>query len=146
MTAEPANVYLVKEWPGSKGINYDKVPTLIRYNADGSVSWGYELDRASENRIEAIKLMLDPDQPKPVYVPDIDTKAVLAKSGKAPVEVSADYLAQIFQHATQKIASKYPPGYIDLLRKQYVLTVPAVWSDKAQDATLRVRIEASPRG
>lgn len=38
----------------------------------------------------------------------------------------------------RKIESKYPRNYLDMLDKQYVLSVPAVWSDKAKNATLKV--------
>lgn len=127
------------DWPGAKGVTYDKCPTLLRYDDDGSIKWGSELDRSSQNRIEAIKLLLDPDQPKPIYVPETDITATLRRLGKPPISVATDYLGHIYAHASQKIASKYPSGYFEVLKKQYVLIVPAVWSDKAKDATLRVR-------
>ena len=58
---------------------------------------------------------------------------------KAPTAIVTDFVRAMFNHATAKIDSKYHVGYFQRLKKQYVVTVPAVWSDKAQDATLRVR-------
>lgn len=142
-TVKPSDVYVVKEWPGAKGITYDKCPTLLKYEQDGSIRWGFELDRATEGRIEAIKLLLDPEQPRPIYVPAVDTEAELKKLGKSPSTVATDYIRAIFEHATAKIESKYPQNYFQMLKKQYVLTVPAVWSEKAQDITLRVRLLSS---
>ena len=136
--AKPSDVHVIKEWPGAKGITYDKCPTLLKYEQDGSVRWGYELDRATEGRIEGIKLLLDPDQSTPYYVPTTDTGAALSRLGKAPATVATDYISKLFKHATAKIESKYPKDYFQMLKKHYVLTVPAVWSDKAKDATLRV--------
>ena len=134
---------MIKEWPGAGGSSWEKCPTLLKYEGN-NLKWGFELDRATEGRIEGIKLLLDPDQPKPIYVPAVDTKAELKKLGKPAVAVAADFINALYKHASANIASKYPKDYFDLLKKKFVLTVPAVWSDKAQDATLKVS-SASPR-
>lgn len=146
LSAKPSDVRVVNEWPGSKGITHEKCPTLLKYEQDGSIRWGFELDRTTEGRVEAIKLLLDPDQPKPIYVPAVDTKAELSRLGKAPTTVASDYISAIYKHATANIESKYPKNYFQILKKQYVMTVPAVWSDKAQDATIRVRLPCLGRG
>ena len=139
-TAKPRDVHLIKEWPGAKGITYEKCPTLLKYEPDGSIRWGFGLDRTTKRRIEAVKLLLDPDQPKPIYIPAVDIKAELNRLGKAPIAVATDFISEIFRHATAKIESKYPKDYFQMLKKRYVMTVPAVWSPKAQDATLRVSL------
>ena len=115
-----------------------KCPTLIKYDTPNDFRWGFELNRTTKERIEGIKLLLDPDQPKPLYVPAINTEAELKRLGKPALAVASDFISAIFQHALRKIESKYPKSYLELLDKQYVLSVPAVWSDKAKDATLRV--------
>jgi len=137
-TTKPDQIYTINEWPGAKGRSSPKCPTLIKYDSSGSFRWGHELDRTTKERIEGIKLLLDPDQPKPLYVPAINTEAELKKLGKPAIAVATDYISAIFRHAIQKIETKYPKSYLDMLEKQYVLSVPAVWSDKAKDATLRV--------
>lgn len=139
MTREPDKTCIIKEWSGAKGLTYEKCPTLLKYEEDGSIKWGYELERYSPGLIEGVKLLLDPNQPKPIYVPEMDTTAVLKKLGKAPIVVVSEYLNALFSHAKMKIAAHYLPGYLASSRKQYVITVPAVWSDQAKDATLRVR-------
>ena len=138
LAAAPSEVRVVNEWPVSKGITYEKCPNLLKYEPDGSLRWGFELDRNTGGRIEAIKLLLDPNQPKPIYVPAVDITAELSRLGKAPTAVAADYISAIYKHATTFIESKYPKNYFHMLNKQYVMTVPAVWSEEAQDATLRV--------
>jgi hypothetical protein len=62
----------------------------------------------------------------------------MAKLGKAPVDIASDYISAIYDHALKIIAGKVPNGYLDILDKYFVLSVPAVWSDKAKDTTLRV--------
>jgi hypothetical protein len=137
-TTKPDQVYTITEWPGAKGRNPPKVPTLIKYEDPTAFKWGYELDRTTKERIEGIKLLLDPDQPKPLYVPPVNAQAELKKLGKPAIDVATDYIQAIYQHALRKIEGKYPKSYLDMLDKQFVLSVPAVWSDKAKTATLRV--------
>ena len=91
-----------------------------------------------EEKIEGVKLLLDPYQEKPLYVPPSNTEAELKKLGKPAMDVATDYIGAIYQHAMRKIEGKYPKNFLELLEKQFVLSVPAIWSDKAKDATLKV--------
>ena len=129
----------ITEWPG--GLNKPKVPTIIRYekNSPQTFAWGYELAHATiEGKIEGIKLLLDPDQLKPLYVPQSNTKAELKRLGKPPIDVAADYISALYNHALSKIEAAWPQDYLQMLQKKFVLTVPALWSDKAKDMTMRV--------
>ena len=137
-TSKPDQIYTINDWPGARGRTSPKCPTLVKYEGSKDFKWGFELDRTTNERIEGIKLLLDPDQPLPLYVPAINTEAELKKLGKPAMDVASDYISAIFQHALAKIELKYPKSYLDMLDKQYVLSVPAVWSDRAKDATLRV--------
>lgn len=139
--AEKPEPIVVTEWPGAKGANKPKVPTLIRYekSSERSYTWGYELAHSiTADKIEGIKLLLDPDHPKPLYVPQSNTKAELQRLGKPAVDVAADYIAALYKHALSKIEAAWPEDYLGGLQKKFVLTVPAVWSDKAKDSTMRV--------
>jgi hypothetical protein len=90
------------------------------------------------DRITGLKLLLDPDQPRPYYIPT-NIPAELAKLPKSTLEVATDYLRALYEHAMAEVAGEYLDGdFLDNYQKQFVLTVPAVWSDKAKDMTLRV--------
>ena len=102
------------------------------------IRWGFDLDRSTEGRIEGVKLLLDPDQPRSIYIPAVDTKAELRRLGKPAIAVATDFINALWTHASANIESKYLKDYFNLLKKKFVLTVPAVRSEKAQDATLRV--------
>lgn len=133
----------ITEWPGAKGANRPKVPTLIRYEKppDRSYQWGYEIAHSMDaDKIEAIKLLLDPDHPKPLYVPQSNTKAELKRLGKPAIDVATDYLQALYKHALSKIEASWPEDYLQMLQKEFVLSVPAVWSDKAKNSTMRVCI------
>ncbi len=128
----------MSEWPGAEGQNVVKAPTVVKYTDGSGFKWGYELDQTLQEKIEGIKLLLDPEQPTPLYAPAVNTQAELAKLGKPAHEVATDYIRAIYNHAMKKIESKYLNGFISTLEKQFVLSVPAVWSDKAKDLTQRV--------
>ncbi|KAI3061041.1 hypothetical protein CBS147353_10098 [Aspergillus niger] len=136
----PGQVQCVVDWPGSKGKTYMKTPTVLKYDDTGRFKWGYELDTCLEEKIMGIKLLLDPDHQRPLF----DTKGATAtqselqKLGKPLQEVLSDYISAIYQHSLAAISAKFPKGYIlTSIEKQLVLSVPAVWSDKAKDITLR---------
>lgn len=101
-----------------------------------SFAWGGQQHKGP--KIRGIKLLLDPEQEKPVYVPATNTRAELAKLGKPALDVAADYIRSLYEHAMKVIASKVPENYLENdVSKKFVISVPAVWSDKAKDVTLR---------
>lgn len=92
------------------------------------------------DKITGLKLLLDPEQSRPYYIPT-NVEAEMAKLPKTVLEVASDYMGAVFQHAMKEIESEsLDPSFLDAYQKQFVLTVPAVWSDKAKDMTLRVRM------
>lgn len=55
--------------------------------------------------------------------------------------MAADYMKAIFKHAMKEIEEEsLDASFLDGLEKRFVLTVPAVWSDKAKKMTLEVRV------
>lgn len=47
-------------------------------------------------------------------------------------------MAALYMHARSKLESKMPVDYLQMCRKKFVVSVPAVWSDKAKDTTIQV--------
>ena len=62
----------------------------------------------------------------------------LKKLDKTPVDVVADYINSILKHAESKIESSMPTAFMKMCQRKFVLTVPAVWSAKAMNATQEV--------
>jgi molecular chaperone DnaK (HSP70) len=137
-TAEPR---LVNEWPGTEGETRQKTPTLMDYasNDRRSFVWGSKVNPISKTKLEGIKLLLDPDQTKPLYVPAGNTRKELQRLGKPAVDVASDYLGVLYNHALEQICKSSLDGYVEMHQKRFILTVPAVWSDKAKDITLKAR-------
>jgi molecular chaperone DnaK (HSP70) len=136
-----ADPEVVTDWPGTEGYSVPKTPTLLDYDVNDrrSFTWGSKVDPTSKGKLEGIKLLLDPDQPTPLYVPATNTRKNLLKLGKTPVDVASDYIGALYRHALAKITLAFPKDYVEMQQKKFVVTVPAVWSDKAKDLTLKVR-------
>ncbi|KAG5996742.1 hypothetical protein E4U52_005958 [Claviceps spartinae] len=128
----------IMNWPGNRGIAAPKIPTILEYSEEEPTGfrWGASVNKSSTG-IVAIKLLLDPKQERPLYLPATHTRTELKTLPKAPIEIAADFMRAIFEHALEEIASAVPKAYMDICQKEFVLSVPAVWSDAAKNATLK---------
>ncbi|KAM0546652.1 hypothetical protein ACHAPJ_010790 [Fusarium lateritium] len=128
----------IKNWPGAESPDAPKIPTLIKYDKDNpeSFTWGAALNNNNDG-IVGVKLLLDPKQEIPYYLPPRDLKKERKALPKSAVEVAADFIGAIYGHAISEISNKFSKDYVGLCCKEYVLSVPAVWSDAAKDATLK---------
>lgn len=129
---------LVDRPKGLEGSRQPKVPTLVLYDDEDPTNfkWGGQIDW-STSAIRGVKLLLDPDQPRPAYLP-ISVKRDRKALPKDPIDVAADFIGAIYKHALTVIESSTVKGYFKLCEKDFILSVPAVWSDKAKDLTLQV--------
>ncbi|KAF8244311.1 hypothetical protein K440DRAFT_559147 [Wilcoxina mikolae CBS 423.85] len=153
----PDKVHVVTDWPGRPGLEFVKVPTLLKYDDDSckTFKWGYEVDPTDAGTIRGIKLLLDPEKPKIHYGAEpkgdskspenevmwsqVTTQSQLVRLHKSTKDIVGDYIDAIFKHALSVILGKQVPQYreaLNRLPKEYVLTVPAIWSELAKQATL----------
>lgn len=100
----------------------------------GQVRWGFEL-QPDETRLRCLKLFLDPSQRIPSFVSQTDMHDQLRRSGKDVPTAISDYLTELFKHARKTLAERYGEFFINTTRLEFVLTVPAIWSDAAKEAT-----------
>lgn len=89
-----------------------------------------------------MKLSLDENQELPSWVSASDVKDQLKRKGKDAQTVVADYLAEVWKHGKAALEKRYGKTFLATTRLDFVLTVPAVWSDAAKDATLRAAQKA----
>lgn len=114
---------------------YDKEdPTKFKWG--GQVDW-------RDPAVHGVKLLLDPDQAKAIYLSNSSFKKDRKALPKEPVEVAADFIGAIYKHALTKIEAASVRDYFDICDKEFVLSVPAIWSDKAKDLTLKVCIQCT---
>ncbi|KAK4964856.1 hypothetical protein LTR28_003603, partial [Elasticomyces elasticus] len=161
----PDEICVIKSWPGGNGISSEKVPSEISYGpfTDASASkkrgppslkeslacmsiqdkasspalkWGFHL-RPDEPRFRCMKLFLDRGQNIPSYVSKADILEKLVDAGRDMVDVVADYLRELHNHAKETFVRRYGEVFMSTTKMRLVLTVPAVWSDKAKNATMQ---------
>lgn len=126
---------------GLEGFKQPKVPTIISYDTNDKRVFTWGAQRHSSPPIEGLKLLLDPTQETPLYLPETNASAKLKKLGKPAVEVATDYISSIYKHVLGKIETKVPADYMQMCQKKFVVSVPAIWSDKAKNTTLMVSLQ-----
>lgn len=100
-----------------------------------SARWGFQI-KPEERRLRCLKLFLDRNQQLPNYVSPLETANQLKKSDRTVMDAVTDYLAQIRKHSMDTLSRRYGAGFEAHAKVEFVLTVPAVWSDVAKNATL----------
>jgi hypothetical protein len=154
-SALPSEIDIIKSWPSSNGITSDKVPTEISYNLPEpavtavnpavspsfptetrrQVKWGFQF-RPEDSRLRCIKLFLDKSQKLPPFVSPIETASQLRAHDRTVQDAVSDYLAAIHAHTIETLTRRYGESFMKGTPIEWVLTVPAVWSDAAKHATL----------
>lgn len=107
-----------------EGESTPKIPTLINYgNPEDTFefSWGASVDRTQGN-IVGVKLLLDPKQERPLYLPAGNIKRLIKTLPKSPVEIAADFMGAVYQHALKEIVKEVPTEYMTLCQKHFVLS------------------------
>ncbi|KAF4179419.1 hypothetical protein CNMCM7927_001862 [Aspergillus lentulus] len=154
LESSPDDVEVVRVWPGARKSEFKvlnpsnqelifagttpKVPTTISYE-NGKLLWGYQTPMFGEV-VRGIKLLLDPTQ-EIDYTPAVQSKEILAKYDKEPVDVARDYLQLLVNSAKETLRRRFGNA-LDSMEIRFVLTVPAVWTDKAKNITLTAATDA----
>lgn len=94
---------------------------------------------ADPQKISWIKILLDPSQPRPTFV---NAKRTALPHGKKPVDIVADYLTALRAYTVQTLERRLGREMMGRTKVEYVLTVPAVWSDKARQMTMEAAMRA----
>lgn len=108
---------------GAGGESVPKIPTLINYASShgGDFTWGASVDRKLDN-IVGVKLLLDPKQELPLYLPTGNVKQDLRKLPKSAIDVAADFISAIYKHALTEISKEVPKDYMTICQKEFVLS------------------------
>ena len=101
----------------------------------------------SPNRLSWVKILLDPSQPRPQFV---NPKRTVLPHRKKPVDIVTDYLTALRNYTMLTLERRLGREFLygdstgKVLKKpvDFVLTVPAVWSDKARQMTLEAAVRA----
>lgn len=100
-----------------------KTPTVICYDKQNprNFVWGGSVEPQADS-ISDFKLLLDPSQKWPEYIPIINITKKLEELPKSPTEITADFIGAIYNHAIEEISKKFPRDYVQLCRKEYIFS------------------------
>ncbi|PYH98153.1 actin-like ATPase domain-containing protein [Aspergillus ellipticus CBS 707.79] len=131
-------IEVMSTWPGGGNRTSVKAPSIISYGAQNSL-WGYQVGPFTD-AFRGIKLLLDEHQ-QTTYPPSLNSKILLQKYKINATQVTADYLQHVVRYAEEVLERRLgvPARAMNI---RFVLTVPAVWSDKAKDSTLLAAVKA----
>ncbi|KAK3332846.1 hypothetical protein B0T19DRAFT_448679 [Cercophora scortea] len=160
-----SGVKLVMGWPGpiTQNATNEKVPSRIAYNPppNATILWGNQIKHNTKAAVHAcMKLRLDEkmkgsEQFRMLLAfltsrmtgldVDVDDLPALGTElegppeypGKDPVDMVADYLTEVRKATWTEIGNAYGDEMFAQMRKELVVTVPAVWSERAKDLTLK---------
>lgn len=141
ISTSPTDISIISSWASDLPANSDnhKVPSVLTYDSKGQVnSWGYRLKEHREH-ISWFKLLLSNhaigkvarEQPDRVS----ELLRLLTKFKKGPVDVAADYLRELWTHASYEISRRVPTSLWETADLKITLTVPAIWDLSAQELT-----------
>lgn len=157
-SATPEDVDIIKTWPGGNGITSDKVPSEIAYELleqpaaqqvdytleqhnptaklPRQIRWGFQF-KPEDPRLRCIKLFLDRNQKLPHFVSPLETATSLRKYDRTVMDAVSDYLTKIYEHTMETLKRRFGESFVASTPIEFILTVPAVWSDAAKNATLQ---------
>jgi len=155
MRSAVEKVSVVKNWPSQSSHFAEKTPTLLSYHTNPP-TWGGNVKPKDEPRVSHFKLGLQ-ENIATYYARRSGSIASSALGGyltdhnwkhpalpaKRTVDFSGDYLTRVVHHLTKEVLpSRYGESFLQNQQISYVITVPAIWSDKAKDLTRQAAIAA----
>jgi hypothetical protein len=152
------NVVVIKTWPNQTNCYADKTPSILAYNRHPP-TWGGNVKPTDEPRVAHFKLGLQEDigehyqaneSPQAPHAESVLGGYLINQNWKHPalpeleaVDFAGDYLTQINQHVTKEVLPRhFGPRFLQNQNLSYVITVPAIWSDKAKEKTKQAAFAA----
>lgn len=91
----------------------DDQTDLLVIGLDFATTYSGYVNVHLEEKIEGIKLVLDPYREKSLYVLPSNTEAELKKLGKPALDMVTDFIGAIYRHAMRNIEGKYLKKFLE---------------------------------
>ncbi|KAL9031252.1 MAG: hypothetical protein Q9196_000720 [Gyalolechia fulgens] len=136
-TKMPETWWPIDQWPNSPNGSIDsesraKVPTELQYTVEG-FNWGFQIPLDAQ-RLQWFKLKLCPSKANAesdLAMQYPDGKAAVPGEHQTPETLAKDYLSALRKHFEAVLLTKIPPSVASTTRVEYVITVPAMWTEAA---------------
>ena len=150
-------ISVLKRWPNARGAFAEKIPTALAYDATGRLrGWGSTITKGHKIKVEDFKLGLQQGAGFHYLTDDIDAATdvlggFLANSEwrhpdlphMTALDFAADYLNCVHHYFVHEyLPTQYGPEYLKGQHMGYVITLPAIWTEKAKDLTRQAAIRA----
>ena len=141
-------VDVLRVWPEIDQSYQEKTATRLAYQDGKVLAWGGKVnDLRHKTIVEYFKLGLQ-ENPAQLKTESLQLHAFACdtnwKHSELPDKTAEDYTADFMKQLYQWVRPKLPfaPKFLSSNQVEYVLTVPAMWGDKAKDATRRAAVRA----
>jgi molecular chaperone DnaK (HSP70) len=146
------SMHIVRQWPSQSGASLEKTPTVIAYKNGNPPNWGARVKFGEQPQFAHFKLGLQEnlgrlyhDSDSSVlggYLVEHDWRHPQLPHKRA-VDVTADYLTCVVQYVlNDQLPMKYGAQFLQNQKVCYMITVPAVWSEKAKELTRQAAVSA----
>jgi hypothetical protein len=137
------DISIIVSWDGGGGTS-SKTPTRIAYASENprlqQNKWGFEVDPKLIS-YSWTKLLLD----KSATVGEYDDPSLSQTVGTGILQlppfrdapgVCEDFLRGMYTHVSKTLSDEFTPDTFKTMSMECWITLPAIWSDEAKDATL----------
>ncbi|RPB02320.1 hypothetical protein L873DRAFT_1841843 [Choiromyces venosus 120613-1] len=137
----PRQREVISSWLSGGNLTTDKVLSEICYDekAPNGYRWGLNINPQDE-RHRWFKLKLGPSQATkaPIIAEDTLSGGEIKQidSDVDPITCATDFLTALRKHIMETLLTRYGGEFMEGTLIEYILTVPAVWPDKARDTTV----------
>jgi molecular chaperone DnaK (HSP70) len=150
-------IVAIKQWPNADPLYPEKAPTVLAYQNGAVVAWGGSVKPSHPLRVAHFKLGLQESVAQHYSSSSTIGAAISILGGflndhkwrhpelprKQPVDFAADYLKAIREYVLESALTRHlGKEFLHNQPIQYVITVPAIWSDKAKDLTRKAATRA----
>ncbi|KAF6221406.1 hypothetical protein HO133_002261 [Letharia lupina] len=147
-TRQPEVPSIIIQWPDAtsdslEGVSSDKVPTEITYDGE-NYRWGFQI-KDPEQRHQWFKLALDSSQARDMDLASQYTDPRACPPPYDAEKLATDFMTALRQHTVRVLRHNVPESALLSTPIEYIITVPAMWSDMAQAKT-RACAEAAGMG
>jgi molecular chaperone DnaK (HSP70) len=143
------SVDIIRSWPNPDHSYIEKTATKLAYANEAVVAWGGTVKETKHSTIvEYFKLGLHEMPARSTQADSFSLHGFAAdpnwKHPDLPNSTAEDYTADFLKHFYEEMQKRLPfgPKFREKNQIDYVLTVPAIWTDKAKDITRTAAIRA----
>ncbi|EEP81902.1 conserved hypothetical protein [Uncinocarpus reesii 1704] len=140
------DIVVITSWPGTgrHSETVFKVPSRLAYPSENyriqDVKWGFQVESGMTS-YSWTKLLLDNNASRAEYDDETLTIQEAAgmpilrlPAGKSATDVVADFLTTIYKHTMGILEKQISEETLSITPLEFWFTMPAIWSDEAQDA------------